>query len=115
AKTRLHRSMINAATQEAEGADLVLWLVESTHLPTDEDETVAKMVRSMQSGRPGWLVLTKTDRAKEGVLEACQALLPEAAQQHLISAKTGDGVPALVEAIRLALPEGPPYFPPDQV
>ncbi|MCA9776428.1 MAG: GTPase Era, partial [Candidatus Eremiobacteraeota bacterium] len=115
AKTALHRSMIGAATQEAEGADLVLWLVEATHLPTDEDETVAKLVRTMQSRRPGWLVITKVDKEKEGVADACRALLPEAAQVHEISAKTGKGVAELVTALRQALPEGPPYFPPDQV
>ena len=115
AKTALHRSMIGAATQEAEGADLVLWLVEATHMPTEEDETVAKLVRTLQAKRPGWLVLTKVDKEKEGVSEACRALLPDAAQVHQVSAKTGHGVDGLIEALREALPEGPPYFPPDQV
>ncbi|MFA5505060.1 MAG: GTPase Era [Vulcanimicrobiota bacterium] len=112
-KTRLHHSMIQAASQEAAGADLVLWLAESTHLPTEEDEAVAKFMRDSKA--PGWLVLTKEDRNREGVLEACRELLPEAVQVHRVSARSGEGLPALVEAIRLALPDGPPYFPPDQV
>lgn len=112
-KTRLHKSMIGAATQEAEGADLVLWLVESTHLPTEEDQRVARFVQSLE--RPAWLVLTKMDKQKEGVVEACRALLPEADQEHQISAKTGLGIGPLVESVRDSLPEGPPYFPPDQV
>jgi GTPase len=112
-KTRLHKSMVGAAAQEAEGADLVLWLVETTHLPTEEDEKVAKFVRDL--GRPTWLVLTKMDKQKDGVVEACRELLPGAAQEHQISAKMGLGIAPLVESLRESLPEGPPYFPPDQV
>jgi GTP-binding protein Era len=112
-KTKLHKSMVGAATQEAQGADLVLWLVEATHPPTEEDQSVAKFVREL--GRPAWLVLTKMDKQKEGIAEACRELLPDAAQEHQISAKTGFGIAHLVESLRESLPEGPPYFPPDQV
>ena len=112
-KTRLHKSMVGAATSEAQGADLVLWLVEATHSPTEEDQTVAKFVREL--GRPAWLVLTKMDKQKEGVVDECRALLPDAAQEHQISAITGLGLGPLIKALREALPEGPPYFPPDQV
>lgn len=115
AKTKLHKSMIGAATQEAEGADLVFWMVESTHMPTAEDERVARFLTGLSEKTPVWLVLTKMDKAKEGVLEACQALLPDARGFHQISAVTGLGITELKTAIKGMLPEGPPYFPPDQV
>ena len=114
-KTKLHHSMIGAATQEAKGADVVLWLVEATHMPTDEDKAVAEFVQSLAGERPVWTVLTKRDKTKQGVPEACTALLPDSPEVFLLSAKTGEGVQRLVESLQEQLPEGPPYFPPDQV
>jgi GTPase len=114
-KTKLHRSMVGAATQEARGADLVLWLVESTHPPTEEDREVAEFVKGLASRTPVWTVLTKRDKLKDGVPETCLELLPESSQTFVLSAKTGEGVKLLAEALKQALPEGPPYFPPDQV
>lgn len=115
AKSKLHRSMITTARQEARDADLVLWMVESTHTPTAEDEAVARMVAELAGKKPCWLVLTKSDKLKEEVPEQCAALLPEASQSFQVSALTGQGVTALARAVATALPEGPPYFPPDQV
>lgn len=112
-KTRLHKSMIGAATQEAEGADIVLFMLEATHSPTEEDQQVARFVQGLK--RPVWLIVTKIDREKEGVVAECRELLPEAAQVHQVSARVGAGVEGLIQALKEALPEGPPYFPPDQV
>jgi len=39
----------------------------------------------------------------------------EGAEYFPLSAATGKGVPALVDAVLGLLPEGPPYFPPDTV
>ena len=115
AKNKLHKTMVGSATSEASESDVVMWLVESTHSPTEEDERVAKFVAGLAKDRKVWMVLTKTDKAKDGVLEQCQALLPDAEHHFLVSAKTGFGVEGLTAAIESALPEGPPYFPADQV
>lgn len=114
-KSKLHRAMVGAATQEARQADVVMWLVESTHHPTEEDQQVARFVSELSKHKTVWLVLTKSDKAKEGVEQECKALLPEAAEVFVLSAKTGKGVTDLAAAIESSLPEGPPYFPPDQV
>lgn len=115
AQNKLHRAMVDSATSEAEGADLILWLVESTHSPTDEDRKVAKMVSGLAASRPVWLVLTKSDKVKDGVVDECRALLPEASQEFLLSAQSGEGLSELIKALVDALPDGPPYFPPGQV
>ena len=115
-KTRLHRSMINSATQEAKSADVVMCLVECTHMPTSEDEKVIDFAITLaKDGRPVWLVMTKNDRRKEGVEQACSARFPGADKTFCISAQTGGGIKGLLEALMVSLPEGPPYFPPDQV
>ena len=114
-KRKLHQSMIGAATEEAKQADLVLWLVESTHVPTSEDEAVASFVAGLAGKQPVWIVITKTDKSKDGVKEACEALLPTAARVFEVSSLSGSGVSDLATALEESLPEGPPYFPPDQL
>lgn len=115
AQNRLHRAMVDSATSEAEGADLVLWLVESTHSPGPEDKKVADMVARLADSRPVWMVLTKSDKAKEGIAQECRELLPQASKEFLLSAQSGEGVRALERSLIESLPEGPPYFPPGQV
>ncbi len=115
-KSGLHRKMLTTATQEAREADFVLWLAESTHLPTEEDKKVGEMLAEMAAkGRPVWLVLTKLDKAREGVAEAYATLAPFVTKTFRLSAKTGGGVPDLLKELVAALPEGPAFFPSDQV
>lgn len=115
-KSGLHRKMLTTATQEAREADLVLWLAESTHLPTEEDEKVGEMLAELAAkGRPVWLVLTKIDKVRDGVAEAYGALAPFVAKRFRLSAQTGEGVPDLLKDLVAALPEGPAFFPTDQV
>lgn len=114
-QNKLHKAMVASATAEAQEADVVLWLVESTHMPTEEDRRVAEMAQKLAGSRPVWLVLTKIDKQKDGVAEACRELLAGAAQAFQVSAQDGVGVPELAAALKAALPEGPPYFPPGQV
>lgn len=114
-KSQLHKKMISAASQEAREADIVLWLAELTHRPTEEDERVGRLLREAAEDRPVWLVLTKKDKAREGVREAYAELCPELAHVFELSAKTGEGVPDLLKALVGALPEGPAFFPTDQI
>ncbi len=114
-KSQLHKKMITAASHEAREADMVLWLAEMTHLPTEEDERVGRLLKEVAESRPVWLVLTKMDKAKEGVPEAYAELAPFVSGTYKLSAKTGEGVPDLLKDLVAALPEGPAFFPPDQV
>ncbi len=115
ARRKLHHKMVAVADQEARQSDLTLWLVELTHPPTEEDQRVAELVRQQSQHGKVWLVMNKSDRAKEGVEEAYLALEVGAERSFRLSAKTGEGVSDLLEAVTSTLPEGPPYFPPDQV
>lgn len=114
-KSQLHKKMITAASHEAREADMVLWLAEMTHLPTEEDQRVGRLLKDIAETRPVWLVLTKMDKAKDGVPEAYADLAPFVSKVFRLSAKTGEGVPDLLKDLVDALPEGPAFFPPDQV
>ncbi len=116
-KKRLHHKMVSSVEQEARDADLVLWLVEATHLPTAEDRGAAERLnRKVGPEVPIWLVVNKIDRARpEPVDEAYAELLPRAVRTFRLSATSGEGVPELSKAIAKILPPGPQYFPQDQV
>ena len=114
-KSQLHKKMITAASHEAREADIVLWLAELTHLPTEEDVRVGRLLKDVAENRPVWLVLTKMDKPREGVEQAYAKLAPYLPRTFKLSAKTGEGVPDLLKDMVAALPEGPAFFPPDQI
>ncbi len=63
------------------------------------------------------IALNKVDRLKAGHIAAqmnAAARLGEFHALHPVSAKTGDGVPALHDELVGLLPEGPLYFPVEQ-
>ncbi len=64
-----------------------------------------------------FLLLNKIDRiAKERLLPLIQAYRErlECAENIPISARAADGIPLLINKLVEYLPEGPPYFPPDE-
>jgi GTPase len=63
------------------------------------------------------IALNKVDRLKGGHIASqmnAAARLGPFHALHPVSAKTGDGIPALLEELVGLLPEGPLYFPPEQ-
>ncbi len=94
-------------------ADAVVFVVDATMPVGPGDRLIAE--RLIESGADVLVAVNKVDRAsrKQTVTQ-----LVEASQwpfQHFfpISARTGEGVPELVDEIVARLPDGPPYFPPE--
>jgi GTP-binding protein Era len=71
-----------------------------------------------RAGVPAAIAVNKVDRLDRPrtvqALNAASELLPDA-EVFPISARTGRGVPALLEYLVAVLPEGPFYFPPEDV
>jgi GTP-binding protein Era len=82
------------------------------------DESLASLVVEVQKDIPVLLVLNKNDLADSKTLAANKALfenlLPNA-RAVSISAQTGNGIENLLRVVREMLPEGPQYYPPDQI
>lgn len=92
--------------------DVVCLLVEADASIGPGDRFIARLVA--ESGTPAILVVNKTDvaspeRVAERLVDASG--LGEFAAFVPISARTGEGVGALVAEIRSRLPEGPEYYP----
>jgi GTP-binding protein Era len=96
--------------------DLLLFLVDATQPFGSRDASALDWMR--QAKTPCFLLLNKIDRvAKPQLLPLIERYrrLHEFQEIIPLSALTGDNLPLLVERIVAHLPEGPLYFPPDQV
>jgi len=115
-QSTLSRQMMQDVHQALAERDLILVIADVTHKFAESDEYVVDLVK--KAGGRAFLLLNKID------LVAKAALLPiieRYRQLHPweeiipISAAKRDGLDALLDAIVRVLPEGPHYFPGDQV
>ncbi len=107
---------INEQVREAlADVNLILWLVDLRHPPTEEDRLVAEALRPLVGRVPIYLVGNKKDAAKypEEALRTYAELLPGVEEVRSISALDERDVADLRAEILARLPEGPFFFPPD--
>lgn len=113
---KLGEVMVARAEQTLPEADLAVFLVDVSRPPDEEDRRVAERLK--ESAVETVLAMNKSDLLKpEHVLahtEAYRGLAPEAGWMHL-SATRGDNREELLQMILDALPQGPRYFPEDQL
>jgi GTP-binding protein Era len=109
--------MIEQAEEALREANAVLYLVDGSQGVTDEDVLAAERLKTF-SGKH-ILALNKTDLAgEETALAEMEAKIREVfGEQPIlrIQAVNGNGVDALMDALRAAIPEGPPVFPEDVI
>jgi GTPase len=99
-------------------ADLILFIVDASEPPDDEDRQLAQEVMEKAGQTKKLLVLNKIDLvALEAIMqnEELYADLLDFVDQIRISAVTEAGREALLDRIIQLLPEGPKYFPEEQV
>ncbi len=117
-RTRFGEYMVGAAKTALEDADLVLWVVDPTHDPNAGDASVAEALAEVPE-TPVALVVNKVDLIRGEALyertDRYAALGPTVATRFAISALTGEGLTELMEWLVQSLPEGPRYYPKDQV
>ena len=126
---KLGERMVEVAEETIDDADVVLWLVDVGVPATEEDQAIAELLADIfrrRRGRPTPLVLglNKQDTAGNPDILAQRAAdyhtlvatLPRtSAQTAVFSALTGAGVDDLLALLRGLLPQGPRYYPEDQV
>ncbi len=110
---------MNIEAQDAlEEVDAVLFIVDASQPPHDEDHLIVDVLKQSIRRAPIVLALNKIDLLDEETLQARQeafgALLPDALLLP-ISALEGRHLDSLVEALIERLPESPPFFPEDQL
>ncbi|MDO3380054.1 GTPase Era [Geoalkalibacter halelectricus] len=115
ARGPLHRYMVEQALGTVGGVDLVLYLVEATAGPLRRSDEVLERVAAC--GRPLFLVINKIDQVpRPQLLEMIASYQRYSFVETVpVSALKGEGVEDLLKTIGRYLPEGPRYYPGDQV
>ncbi|MGO9135213.1 MAG: GTPase Era [Methylovirgula sp.] len=115
-KRRLDRAMVTSAWGGAGDADVVALLVDVRKgIDAEVDAIVGKL---KDIGAPKILVLNKIDLIERSRLLALAALLNERvafAETFMLSALTGDGLPAFKARLAALMPAGPWLYPEDQI
>ncbi len=116
-KYRLQSEMVRTAYSALRDADVVVFVIDvSNRNDKIEDRILDRLKRSKYSKKV--LVLNKVDTvAKPSILPFFAEFNEKFSFNELIpiSAKTGDGVDLLLEHVKSLLPQGPQYFPEDQL
>ncbi|MBE9474098.1 MAG: GTPase Era [Chloroflexi bacterium] len=115
---KLGERMNQEALQVLEESDIILLLVDVSHLPHEEDRLLAGFLSSMRRSVPVITALNKSDIESKDLNEKhaarYQDLVP-LSETIMISSTLGDNLDQLVSKLITLLPEGPPFFPEDQL
>jgi len=115
-KRRLDRAMVTTAWGGAKDGDLVLVLIDAERGIRGEAEALLDSLAERHGHKV--LVINKIDQVKRDTLLALTAAIHEKAkfdETFMISALNGSGCKDLMEYLAKTLPEGPWYYPEDQI
>ncbi len=123
---QLGEHMVKVATETIDDVDVVLWLIDINTPPTEEDQVIAELLvklarRSKEKLAPLVLGLNKLDIPEAAALveqrtaEYSEIIGDIQIETMAFSGLTGLGVDELLEELRELLPQGPRYYPADQV
>ena len=113
---RFDRAMVGAALSASREADIVALVVDSARKDIEIGPAVRRALRRTQASR--LLVLNKIDLVpRTRLLQIADHLqgIDDFARIFMVSARTGSGVPDLLDDLAARLPPGPWLFEPDTV
>ena len=115
---RLQEKMLEFSRSALVDADVLLYVTEVQDTPDRNADFLEKVKKMSASGTKVFLIINKIDLSTQDTLERLvdfwHVQLPEA-EIFPISAQERFGVAQLFDAIKEALPVGPPFFPKDQL
>ena len=115
-RRRLDRAMVMAAWSGARDADVIMLLVDSERGLKGDAEAILEGLKEVR--HPKILVLNKIDRVRPEDLLKLASAANEAIdfeETFMISATNGSGCDDLMDYLAKRLPEGPWYYPEDQI
>ena len=117
-KHKLGEFMNKDAMEAMEEVDLILLILDGSLPPQPEDSLFGDAFQALKNKPPVFLVLNKIDKITSAELDNrlsdFESLMP-GAPIIPVSAVTGENLDLLLEKIIDKLPEGPLYYPEDQV
>lgn len=115
---KLGEKMNQEALQVLEESDIILFLVDISQPPHEEDRLLAGSLLSMRRSVPVIIALNKSDLKSKDLNEKHAKLYQDLAplsETIMISSTIGDNLDQLVSKLITLLPDGPPFFPEDQL
>jgi GTP-binding protein Era len=117
-RNKLGNLMNQDAHKALPDADIALLILDSSRSLDDEDLQLIDWVKDQKLSIPLWVVYNKLDVADLLGLERIKKRIFEKLTDidyFEVSALTGQGLQELKSSLVAALPEGPPFFDPEQV
>jgi GTPase len=115
---KLDEFMVETAVETFADADVILYLVDASEPPGAGDQAITRQLRELGSQTKIILAMNKGDLLKPDQIlprtAEYRALLPQA-DWILFSATKGNGRDELFQMLVDALPQGPQYYPEDQL
>ncbi len=115
-RRRLDTAMVTTAWGGAKDADVVLVLIDAERGIKGDADAILERLKDVR--QPKLLVLNKIDQVRpEELLKLAAAANEKIAFERtfMVSATTGSGCDDLMDYVANALPEGPWYYPEDQI
>ncbi len=116
-KYRLQSEMVRTAYGAIRDADVILFVIDVAHRNVEIENTIIERLPKANKCK-NILIFNKVDLVDKPTLlplfEDFQKMF-EFDEMIPISAKTGDGIPLLLDKVQSYLPDGPLYFPEDQL
>jgi len=110
----LQEKMLNIWNNTLKDVDLILFLTQINGFPTDFDREVLNRLKTMKN--PQLAVFNKLDiNPKVNRNELTQYLPPSINNTFFVSAKTGENIPELLEAIKYYIPYHQLYYEEDML
>jgi GTP-binding protein Era len=116
-RTRLGEFLNQEAEEALKGVDVILWMVDASTEPTDEDKRIAALLAQIKRRAPLILALNKIDLLPPEdvpVKSAAFADLVTGAEAYALSAVRGEGCDALLTALIARMPTREPEFDGEQ-
>jgi GTPase len=114
-KYKLQETMMNSVNSALTDADMILYITDVTERTADESEYIDRI---KSSGIPSIIAINKIDLTNQDDLETIVESWHKAFPQSPVipmSALKSFNLDALLNAVLERLPDGPPYFPKDQL
>ena len=115
---KLGERMNEEALMVLEESDIILFIVDISEPPSDEDRLLASSLGKVKHNIPKIMALNKVDLIPKNSIQENEEqfqILFSQAEQISISSINGDNLDELVLRLITLLPKGPPFFPQDQL
>lgn len=115
---KLGERMNQEALKVLEESDVILFIVNVSQPPHEDDELLVKFLSQIRRSIPIMMALNKSDLKSADQNEAHKNLfhsLTGISDSIMISATRGNNLDQLVGGLVSLLPDGPPFFPEDQL